>query len=101
MKWAPCSELNMTSIVSGGCKSGVDAHAERFAREHDIPITVFPADWSMGRAAGPIRNTKIVQECAVIVAFWDGKSRGTADTIRKAEAANKTVLKFIVNDETC
>ena len=76
-------------IVSGCCR-GADALGEQYARKHGIPIKRFPADWLVyGKAAGPIRNRKMAEyaaECdGMLVAFWDGKSRGTASMIRLAE----------------
>ena len=81
--------LREVQIVSGCCR-GADALGERYAREHGIPVVRFPADWqAYGKAAGPIRNRKMVEyaaECdGMLVAFWDGKSRGTASMIRLAE----------------
>lgn len=70
-------------LVSGGAR-GADNLAERYAAENKIPIHIIRADWNAyGKAAGFLRNTKIVEACDDCVAFWDGKSSGTADTIRK------------------
>ena len=81
--------LREVQIVSGCCR-GADALGERYAREHGIPVVRFPADWqAYGKAAGPIRNRKMAEYAAegdgMLVAFWDGKSRGTASMIRLAE----------------
>ena len=81
--------LREVQIVSGCCR-GADALGERYAREHGIPIKRFPANWlAYGKAAGPIRNREMAEyaaECdGMLVAFWDGKSRGTASMIRLAE----------------
>lgn len=71
------------SLVSGGAR-GADNLAERYAAEHHIPIRIIRADWNAhGKTAGFLRNTKIVEESDDCVAFWDGKSRGTLDTIQK------------------
>lgn len=54
----------------------------------------YPADWEKhGRAAGPIRNEKmlIVGTPDMVLAFPGG--RGTADMIRKAEAAGLPVRR--------
>lgn len=78
-----------TEIVSGGAR-GVDAWAERIAKERGMPCTVFPADWNkLGKQAGFIRNTQIVNYADRIVAFWDGHSRGTQHTIGLAKKAGK------------
>lgn len=83
--------LHEVQIVSGYCR-GADALGERYATEHGIPVKRFPADWlAYGKAAGPIRNRKMAEYAAerdgMLVAFWDGKSRGTASMIRIAEKA--------------
>lgn len=77
-------------LVSGGA-DGVDGIAEDCFRE-DLgrrPI-ILRANWELhGRAAGPIRNKEIVDYCDKVVAFWDGRSRGTASTIRLTRLARK------------
>jgi hypothetical protein len=71
--------------------------AATYAEEHRIPLIVFEADWNKhGKRAGFIRNTDIVMESDMIVAFWDGKSRGTADTIAKAKTLKKPTLIIYV-----
>lgn len=78
-------------IVTGGAR-GVDAEVEAAAAVATIPVVVFPADWAaFGKAAGPIRNQQIVDHCDVVVAFWDGKSPGTRDCIKRARLAGKPV----------
>ena len=81
--------VSEVSIVSGCCQ-GTDTLGERYAKELGIPVVRFPADWqAYGKAAGPIRNRKMAEYASegegVLVAFWDGASRGTASMIRLAE----------------
>ncbi len=48
-------------------------------------MTIFIAEWDKyGKSAGYIRNRLIVQESDMIVAFWDGKSKGTKHSIDQA-----------------
>ena len=78
-------------IISGGC-TGADALAEIYAKEWDIPLKVFPADWKKyGKYAGPIRNEEMAKyassdedDWGMLIAFWDGKSRGTKNMIDMA-----------------
>lgn len=78
-------------VVSGGAR-GVDRTAEFAARARGLSVRSIPADWNThGRAAGFLRNTEIVAAADEVVAFWDGRSRGTFDTINKARAAGKPV----------
>jgi hypothetical protein len=79
--------LHITEVLTGGAQ-GADQFAERYAREHGLPCTVMIADWSRhGIKAGPIRNGELVAAADQVVAYWDGESRGTADTICRLEPA--------------
>jgi len=81
-------------IISGGAR-GADSLAERYAEYYGIPIKVFKADWNKyGKRAGFLRNTDIVKESDMIIAFWDGQSRGTKDSLDKAKLFKKST--FIV-----
>ena len=87
------SGLNQpVEIVSGHAK-GADMLGEHYAVEKKIPYKVFPADWNKYPIrAGFIRNTQMIEyamsETPMLIAFWDGTSHGTADTIEKAKKAN-------------
>lgn len=78
-------------IVHGDCPTGADVLADQWgARREDDGVTVerHPADWSVGRAAGPLRNQKMADLGAdVCVAFLRDGSRGTTDMITKAKEA--------------
>ena len=72
-------------ILSWGAR-GADALGERYARERGLPVERFPADWKRyGRAAGPLRNQQMAERGDALVAFWDGKSRGTRHMIECAK----------------
>ena len=87
-------------IVSGHA-AGADSFGEAYANENGIKLTVFRPDWKQyGRAAGPIRNKAMldyaVKETPVVVAFWDGKSKGTKNMIDLAEKVNAEDRKSVV-----
>ena len=83
-----------TVIVSGGAR-GVDITAEEAARKRGLATFIYPADWTKyGKQAGFRRNRQIVEDCDQVVAFWDGKSHGTAHSLRLAVAMGKP---FVVN----
>lgn len=84
----------ITAIVSGGAR-GADALAERFAREHKIPIHIFKPDWKqLGKSAGPLRNADIVAKCTHLLAFPNlEEGKGTQDAIKKARAKGKPVYE--------
>lgn len=75
----------ITEIVSGGAR-GADAMAESYAKAHGFPCTVYPADWEKhGRKAGFLRNRQIVDHADMVLALWDGESKGTGMTIDLAK----------------
>lgn len=81
-------------VVSGGAK-GADRLAARYAVEKGIELKEFLPNWDLhGRAAGFIRNKDIVKYADEVIAFWDGKSKGTAHSIQIAEDSCKPVHKY-------
>lgn len=77
-------------IIISGCCRGADALGERYANEHGYKIDYFPADWNTYRnSAGPRRNEQMVTAADYVIAFWDGKSKGTRSLINYAKAKNK------------
>ena len=82
-------------IVSGGQvtthsltgeKFGADYLGERYAQENGHPIKLFPADWAKYKLkAGPIRNAEMAEYATHLVAFWEGRSRGTKNMIDTAK----------------
>lgn len=69
------------ALISGGAP-GVDSWAaEQAARSH-VRTELYPADWSTyGKSAGYRRNEQMVLAADLVVAFWDGSSKGTKLTI--------------------
>ena len=86
----------LDEIVSGGAR-GADSLARKYARDYNVSYKEFPAQWDIyGKRAGFIRNKFIVEYCDIVIAFWDGKSRGTKDTINTARKLGKRVCIIMV-----
>src|SRR5947208_664188 len=67
------------SVVTAGGARGADNLAAEWAKDRGIPAEVYMADWKgQGRAAGPIRNERMLKEGRpdLVIAFAGGK--GTA-----------------------
>jgi len=89
-------KFEITKIISGGAR-GADKLGERFAREHNISTEIIIPDWNkLGKKAGILRNTEIIQKSDIVFAFWDGKSPGTADGINKAKILNKQLFLTMI-----
>lgn len=79
---------DVTEIVSGGAK-GIDTCARKYAIEHHIKLTEFlPEYYKYGKGAPLKRNLQIIEYTDVVIAFWDGQSKGTKyviDNCKKKE----------------
>lgn len=74
-----------TSIVCGEAR-GADTLGRRWAVEHGIRVDSYPADWDrFGKRAGFIRNEQMAMNADALIAFWDGRSRGTKHMIDIAQ----------------
>lgn len=85
------------SIITGSA-SGVDAAATKAAREKGIPVQVIPASFEeMADATkSAARNQRLVDACDVLVAFWDGTSKGTRTTVERALDSGKEVHVYVM-----
>jgi len=80
------SELPVPTHVIHGAAPGADRIAAEAAERHGHNVQPFPADWEThGRRAGVIRNVQMLDEKPdLVIAYWNGRSRGTAHTVREA-----------------
>ena len=72
----------VTVLLSGGA-SGVDASARQYAQTHGLELREYLPEYNRyGRGAPIRRNRTIVEEADLVLAFWDGVSRGTQNVIQ-------------------
>ena len=94
-------------LISGGAK-GVDIFAEATIDEwnkkayeysknpNKLEKKIFKPDWDKyGKKAGFLRNQLIVNEADKVIAFWDGKSKGTKHSIDLAIKAGKPLDIYV------
>lgn len=87
-------EYEITTVISGMAK-GPDLLGRDWAIDNNIPVEEYPADWSLGKSTGYIRNAQMVECCDAVLAIWDGKSNGTKHTIDLSKKKGKNVTVFI------
>lgn len=86
--------LSSEDIIVSGDARGADKLGERYAKENCMWCTKYPAKWDKyGKSAGYIRNAEMATNADALIAFWDGKSKGTKNMI---DLANKHGLKVTV-----
>lgn len=85
-------QAKITSIIHGGAK-GADTLAGEWADSRQVQCKVYDAQWNtFGRAAGPIRNQKMlsIQNPNIVVAFAGGN--GTWDMIKRSRKTSAQVI---------
>ena len=87
----------VTEIVSGGAK-GVDTLAKEYAVKQMLELTEFLPEYSKyGKAAPLKRNITIIEHADLVLAFWDGKSKGTKFVIDQCTKLNVPVNVYIIS----
>lgn len=82
---------SVTEIVSGGAK-GIDTAAKEYAIANNIKLTEFLPDYQhYGRGAPLRRNIRIIEYSDKVIAFWDGKSKGTEFVIKECKKCEKDI----------
>lgn len=85
-----------TEIVSGGAR-GVDTSAREYALRHGLKLTEYLPDYARyGRGAPLKRNITIIENADLVLAFWDGTSRGTKFVIDNCKKRDIPVKVYIL-----
>ena len=90
-----------TSILCGKAR-GADMLGAKYAESRCIQVDYYPADWDVyGKRAGYIRNEEMAKNADALIAFWDGKSKGTKHMIDLADKYHleKRVIMISINKE--
>ena len=89
-----------TEIISGGAK-GIDAQAREYALAHGIKYTEYLPEYDKYKRAAPLkRNITIIEQADLVVAIWDGVSRGTSFVIKECRRRGKKIRVFVLTTET-
>ena len=77
--------IKEVTIISGTAR-GADQLGEQYAADMGHSLMRFPAKWDLyGKAAGYKRNEEMADNADILIAFWDGKSKGTEHMINIAK----------------
>lgn len=90
----------MTELVSGGA-AGIDTIAEAYADEHGMAKLILKPEYEKYGKRAPLERNKVIVDAAdMVVAIWDGRSRGTKFTIDYAKRTGKPVDVHIITPES-
>lgn len=86
---------DVTEIVSGGAK-GIDTCARDYAIDNGIKLTEFYPEYNKyGRSAPIKRNQQIIEYADIVIAFWNGTSRGTFNVIESCRKIGKKIKVYM------
>lgn len=82
-------KAEVDTIVSGGA-DGADSLGQKLAKDLGLKLIIYYPKWKdengkTNRGAGMQRNHLIAKEADIVMAFWDGESRGTKGMIKICE----------------
>ena len=93
-----CNSFTDIDTVISGCAQGADTIGAEWAAKKGITLQTFPAYWDVyGKSAGFIRNAEMGEEADALIAFWNGKSKGTAHMIKTMKRNNKPYWVYDYN----
>ena len=79
--------------------NGADKYGEAYAAWEGVETEVLKPDWEKhGKSAGYLRNAIIVEKADIVVAYWDGESKGTKHTIELAIRQRKPLIIIRVDE---
>ncbi len=97
--------FDQITIISGNAL-GTDRMGEEYAKLRGYNLMVFPAEWfKYGRRAGIIRNAQMADYATsdnkegILIAFWNGISKGTGNMIEQAQSKHMDVFIDMITKE--
>lgn len=88
-------DLNIIDEIVCGDARGADSLGAKWAQLKSIPVKHFPAQWDIyGKAAGFIRNAEMGDYGDMLIAFWNGISKGTKHMIQTMKRKKKPYLVY-------
>lgn len=79
-------------VIVSGHAYGADSLGEKYAKDEGFSTEIYPAQWdTYGKRAGYLRNEQMAKVADVLIAFWDGESRGTKHMIDIMNKENKQI----------
>jgi hypothetical protein len=89
--------IEITGIVCGKARAGIDKCAREWAAENSLPVTTFGADYDTNRAfGGYMRNHELVESGDALIVIATGTA-GTEHLIHVARAKGMPVFVISVS----
>ncbi len=83
---------NRDVVLVCGMAKGADQIGFEMFQRRKLRIAEYPAEWhKYGPSAGHRRNAQMAKVGDILIAAWDGESKGTAGMIKLMEKAGKPV----------
>lgn len=87
---------SVAAIISGGA-TGIDAIAAEWAKSNRVEYIEMLPNYKIWKDRAPlVRDEEMVNMCDVVIAFWDGKSKGTKYTLDYAQRIGRRCIVHLV-----
>lgn len=89
-----------TLIIHGGCQNSADIVVNNWAVANNIPTEIIRPDYKNHKHcyAPILRNQTIISKAGLLLAFYNGTSKGTLSTINFARKKG-IEIKIITNEQ--
>lgn len=76
---------------------GADGLGERYAKENNIPVEHYPANWKKhGKLAGPNRNRNMAKIATHCIVFYNNKNKGSKSVVGFAKQYKLQLREIII-----
>lgn len=87
------------AAIVHGAAIGVDTIADSWAKANNLETVIYKPNYKVyGKRAPLVRDKEMVDFCDVVIAFWDGKSRGTKYTFDYAKKIGRKVIVHLIQE---
>ncbi len=90
-------DIGQYAFISGVAWRGADKLIIDWCEENDEICFPYPANWKKyGKGAGYRRNAEMRSVLTHLLVFWDGKSSGTLEMIKKTDGMDNVHVSVIL-----
>jgi hypothetical protein len=93
-------EQDVDLLIHGNC-IGADKIADKIGKKLGFKVKTYPADWSLGKKAGPLRNKKMLDENEIdlVLAFHDNIKESTGTKNMLSQAKKRGIPTLLINSK--
>ena len=77
----------------------MDSVADSWAKANNLETIIYKPNYKVyGKRAPLVRDEEMVEFADIVIAFWDGKSKGTLYTVNYAKKIGRKVIVHLIQE---